>query len=114
MLCSGSVRGFALALVAGVGVGAGGGCGNEVDDEQTIESAIVTDNALTMNALTMNALTMNALTMNALTMNALTMNALTMNALRDPLSRELLKYVVSCALDEDDEVSFKIDGKKYQ
>ena len=118
MLCSGSVRGFALALVAVVSVGAGGGCGNEVDDEQTIESAIVTDNALTMNALTMNALTMNALTMNALTMNALTMNALTMNALtmnalRDPLSRELLKYVVSCALEEDDHLSVRIDGKRY-
>ena len=95
------------------------GCGGEVDDVESIQSAItaenaLTANALTANALTANALTANALTANALTANALTANALTANALRDPLSRELLKYVVSCALDEDDEVSIRIDGKRYE
>ena len=94
------------------------GCAETDDGTESVQSALATDNALTMNALTMNALTMNALTMNALTMNALTMNALTMNALtmnalRDPLSRELLKYVVSCALEEDDHLSVRIDGKRY-
>jgi hypothetical protein len=94
------------------------GCGDQVEDEEVVTSAItaenaLTMNALTMNALTMNALTMNALTMNALTMNALTMNALTMNALRDPLARELLKYVVSCALEDGDHVSVRVDGKRY-
>jgi hypothetical protein len=114
MQCLRSVRGLALCLVA---VGAVG-CGGETDDIESVQSAItaenaLTANALTANALTANALTANALTANALTANALTANALTANALRDPLSRELLKYIVSCALDEDDEVSFRIDGKKY-
>jgi len=118
MQCLRSVRGLALGLVAVGAVGAFG-CGGETDDIEGVQSAItaenaLTANALTANALTANALTANALTANALTANALTANALTANALRDPLSRELLKYIVSCALDEDDEVSFKIDGKKYE
>jgi hypothetical protein len=74
----------------------------------------LTTNALTTNALTTNALTTNALTTNALTTNALTTNALTTNALRDPLARELMKYVISCALDEKDSISLKIDGKRYK
>jgi hypothetical protein len=63
-----------------------------------LTSNALTSNALTSNALTSNALTSNALTSNALTSNALTSNALTSNALADPNARELLKYVVSCAL----------------
>jgi hypothetical protein len=79
---------------------------------------LVTTNALSMNALSMNALSMNALSMNALSMNALSMNALSMNALvasklSDPLAREFLKYVVSCALDDDASITMKIDGKSY-
>jgi hypothetical protein len=88
MQCLRSVRGLALGLVAVGAVGAVG-CGGETDDIESVQSAITAENALTANALTA-------------------------NALRDPLSRELLKYIVSCALDEDDEVSFKIDGKKYE
>jgi hypothetical protein len=97
---------------------AAAGCGGEADDVETeVSSAIIdnalTANALTANALTANALTANALTANALTANALTANALTANALRDPLGRELLKYIVSCALDDDQEVTVRVDGKKY-
>jgi len=94
------------------------GCGGEADEVEAVQSAITTENALTANALTANALTANALTANALTANALTANALTANALtanglRDPLAREFLKYVVSCALDEDDSLTVKVDGTKY-
>jgi hypothetical protein len=109
MQCLRSIRGFALGLAA---LGALGpvGCGGEGDDDaETIQAAITVENALTANALTANALTANALTA-----NALTANALTANGLRDPLAREFLKYVVSCALDEDDSVAFKIDGKRYE
>jgi hypothetical protein len=117
MSVSGSVRRLALALGAVAAVGAVG-CGTEMDDSEVVQSAITTENALTMNALTMNALSMNALSMNALSMNALSMNALsmnalTMNALRDPLSRELLTYIVSCALEDGDHLSVRIDGKRY-
>ena len=80
----------------------GGGSGG-ADDRWRRALGVLAENALTANALTANALTANALTANALTANALTANALTANALtanglQDPLGRELLKYVVSCAL----------------
>jgi hypothetical protein len=68
---------------------------------------------LTANALTANALTANALTPNALTANALTANALTANGLGDPNSRELLKYVVSCALTADEHIDVTVEGVTY-
>jgi hypothetical protein len=95
-------------------------CGGPGPGEQVeLQTAnLVTMNALSMNALSMNALSMNALSMNALSMNALSMNALSMNALvasklSDPLAREFLKYVVSCALDDDQSVTMSIDGTSY-
>jgi hypothetical protein len=83
---------------------------DEYDEEQVgeVAGALSTDNALTPNALTPNALTPNALTPNALTPNALTPNALDPSALTSlrnngaagEISRQLFKYVVSCALDD--------------
>ena len=89
MQCLRSIRGFALGLAVFAALGPVG-CGGEGDDDaETIQAAITVENALTANALTA-------------------------NGLRDPLAREFLKYVVSCALDEDDSVAFKIDGKRYE
>jgi hypothetical protein len=88
--------------------------GDESDQSSALSDNALTANALTANALTANALTANALTANALTANALTANALTANALRDPLSRELMKYVVSCALDDKDSITIQIDGRSYE
>src|SRR5262249_8230495 len=113
MACSGSIRRLALGLAAVAVVGATGCAGDSDDDVDSAESAALTENALTANALTTNALTANALTANALTANALTANALTANGLRDPLGREFLKYVVSCALDDHDSLSFRVDGRRY-
>ncbi len=94
------------------------GCGGAQPAVEATTSALTTENALTANALTANALTANALTANALTANALTANALTANALtanglKDPLARELMKYVVSCALPADQTLSMSIDGTSY-
>jgi len=100
-----------MSVLAGCGAG-------EDTDLATTRSAITAENALTANALTANALTANALTANALTANALTANALTANALtanglRDPLGRQLLKYVVSCALPAGTGVSVTVDRQRY-
>jgi hypothetical protein len=94
-------------------------CGGPADDVELQTGAVLTENALTANALTANALTANALTANALTANALTANALTANALtanglKDPLARQFMKYVVSCALPADESISMSIDGKRYK
>jgi hypothetical protein len=118
MPCSGSIRRLALGLATTAALFAVGCGGETVEDDDSVQSAVMIDNALTANALTANALTANALTANALTANALTANALTANALtanglRDPLAREFLKYVVSCALDDHDSISIRIDGRRY-
>jgi hypothetical protein len=70
-------------------------------------------NSLSFNALTASALTANALTANALTASALSQNALTAGAMEDPLARELLKYIVSCALPQDAEIKLTINGTDY-
>jgi hypothetical protein len=93
-------------------------CGEIEETSAREEGAVLaanalTANALTANALTANALTANALTANALTANALTANALTANGLKDPLGRELLKYVVSCALPASAEISISVDGERF-
>ncbi len=78
------------------------------------QSALVSDNALNPNALNPNALNPNALNPNALNPNALNPNALAPSALAaiqdagdaGVLSRALLKYIVSCALDTSQSFSF--------
>jgi hypothetical protein len=97
-------------------------CGGNEHDIGEVQVAAVTENALTANALTANALTANALTANALTANALTANALTANALTanaltanglmDPLAIEFLKYVVSCALNDNQSLTLGTGSTK--
>ncbi|MES1205030.1 MAG: hypothetical protein ABUS79_03755 [Pseudomonadota bacterium] len=123
-------RAFGLAaLFAAAAVLAAGGCGEAEqgqrqgqeqtpDDVAQIQSAIesanaLSANALSANALSANALSANALSANALSANALSANALTAKALKDPLARQFLKYVVSCALPEGTSFDIKVDGKTY-
>ncbi|WP_437599456.1 hypothetical protein [Sorangium sp. So ce590] len=84
----------------------------EVQQEVVVYNAL-TRNALTRNALTRNALTRNALTRNALTRNALMGNSLTSEALSDPEARELLSFIVSCALPEHESVEVDVGRKSY-
>lgn len=85
----------------------------EVADMPVLAENALTANALSANALTANALSANALTANALTANALTANALTADALRDPLARQLLKYIVSCALPEGESISVRVGEQTH-
>lgn len=55
----------------------------------------------------------NALTHNALTHNGLIGNPFTSEALRDPESRELLSFIVSCALPEDEKITVEVDRRSY-
>jgi hypothetical protein len=110
-------RRFALGLAAAAIVGLVG-CGEVGDDTETVESAVTIDNSLAANSLAANSLAANSLAANSLAANSLAANSLAANslmvsALRDPLARQLLKYVVSCALDPDEDVSIRIDGRRY-
>ncbi len=86
----------------------------EAESIGVVTEAVENSNALNANALNLNALNANALNLNALNANALNVNALSpsaMSALQQPgevgnLSRQLMKYVVSCALDPAQSFSF--------
>jgi len=99
--------------VLGLAVAACGGPETEDVASDALSANALSANALSANALSANALSANALSANALSANALSANALTATALKDPLARQFLKYVVSCALDEDHGFDMTIDGTKY-
>ncbi|WP_437826487.1 hypothetical protein [Sorangium sp. So ce1153] len=111
--CARIVALLAVPLVTAACIGA------EVDEESEEllgedQSAIESDNGFLPNALNMNALNMNALNMNALNMNALNPTALSSASLASiknsgpsgALSRDLMRYLVSCSLRPDQTFSF--------
>jgi hypothetical protein len=111
-------RRLVASIVAGLLAASTAGCatagGDDAEHVGEVTAALENDNALNPNALNPNALNPNALNPNALNPNALNPNALSsaaMSALRAPdaggdLSRELMRYVVSCALDSTQSFSF--------
>jgi hypothetical protein len=106
------VLGFGLLAVWAADCG-GGEAGVEEVSGAALSANALSANALSANALSANALSANALSANALSANALSANALTATALKDPLAREFLKYVVSCALPDDQVIKMTIDGSTY-
>jgi hypothetical protein len=108
-------RGLRVLGLGLLGLWAAACGGPAVEDAQSsaLSANALSANALSANALSANALSANALSANALSANALSANALVANALHDPLAREFLKYVVSCALPEDESIKMTIDGTKY-
>jgi hypothetical protein len=85
------------------------------DDEEVdgIDQNHYSTNAVTSNAVTSNAVTSNAVTSNALTTDALNGNAIAIEALNDPNARELLTYVVSCALPAGAHIDVDVQGVNY-
>ena len=88
MLRNSCIRIGGLAMVSALSAVGLAACGAAPADGEVQQSAALTDNSLTANSLTANALT-------------------------DPLARELLKYVVSCALDDGDSLTIKVNGTRY-
>jgi hypothetical protein len=91
---------------------------SEADDVGSASQADETENSLTANSLTANSLTANSLTANSLTANSLTANSLTANsltanALTDPRSRDVLKYIVGCALPAGAHLDITVAGTVY-
>jgi len=97
--------------------------GLELEDEEedlaTVQQAESTSNSLTSNSLTSNSLTSNSLTSNSLTSNSLTSNSLTSNSLisgaliNDGPSRDVLRYIVSCALPKGAQIDINLGGTPY-
>src|SRR5262249_26310488 len=112
MVRQGIARFLGMGLL-GVTFVACGGPGVDGVTSDALSANALSANALSANALSANALSANALSGKALSANALRANALTSAALHDPLARQFLKYVVSCALDEDASIQMTIDGVSY-
>jgi hypothetical protein len=107
----------AFALLAALSLTA---CASTSETETDVaEESMTVDNSLTSNSLTSNSLTSNSLTSNSLTSNSLTSNSLTSNSLMsaaltdDPLARQLLKYIVGCALSANETIDITLGGIPY-
>jgi hypothetical protein len=84
-------------------------------DEQVAEAhlAATISNELTPNGLSNNGLSNNGLSNNGLSNNGLSNNGLAMQQLENPAARELLTYLVSCALPEGEHFDLEVDGVTY-
>jgi hypothetical protein len=108
-----------VCALSAVGCLAPSGDESDADGEVGVaQEAALTHNALTHNALTHNALTHNALSSSALVGSSLTSTSLTSNsslsaALTDADSREVLGYVVGCALPAGSALNVTVSGVAY-
>lgn len=78
-------------------------------DLSEVGSAVVTSNALSINGLTTNSVALNALSKNGLTENRIALNDLVVDA----PGREVARYLVSCALRADQEMTVTVEGTEY-
>src|SRR5689334_1404748 len=88
------------------------------EDGGTAAQEVFTRNAFTKTALVDSVFATDRPATEALTGNPLTSDAIAgssdvMNALRDPLAREFLTYVASCALPAGESVEVSLDGETY-
>jgi len=96
------------------------GCTDDLASVSETKSAIVIDNRLTANRLTANRLTANRLTANRLTANRLTANRIELNVidaeglLETADGRELLSFIISCAINEDQTLVATFEGNTYE
>jgi hypothetical protein len=94
----------------------------------SVDVAAVTENGFVANGFIANGLTENGFVANGFVANGFVANGLTVNGfianglmaggpnaavLEDPLSRQFLKYVVSCALSSQQSLSLAVDGTTY-
>jgi hypothetical protein len=110
---------FAFAVLSSVTCLLGTGCALESVDEGsagselvgTYEGAVESENRLSMNRLSMNRLSMNGLSQAALSMNGSSLVESDLAA--DAPGRELLSYMVKCALKSYQSLSVTHDGVTY-
>jgi hypothetical protein len=70
-------------------------------------------NGMSYNGLSYNGLSYNGLSYNGLSYNGLSYNGLSYNGLEDPVVNNFVTYLISCALPENDSVTYDIDGKSF-
>jgi hypothetical protein len=70
-------------------------------------------NGLSFNGMALNGLALNGLALNGMALNGMALNGMALNGMGDPLVQDFVSYVVSCALPENDSVSYDIAGATY-
>lgn len=85
------------------------GCASDPIAESEVESSVVVANSLTMNGLSRNSVTLNSLAENGLTQNRIAVNDLVVDA----TGREVARYLISCALRADQELTVTVEGVDY-
>jgi hypothetical protein len=137
-----SQKKLGLMLMALVAAGTSGGCdGTAASESNGIDQgaqALMTDNGLAWNGLAWNGLAYNGLSFNGLTWNGLawnglaynglsfngmsynglsynglSYNGLSYNGLENPVVHNFVGYLVSCALPENDSITYDINGKAF-
>lgn len=106
---------FAAAVVLVSSAGCVASSAPESEEGPTGAAALAEEeqNGLSWNGLTNNGLMANGLMANGLMANGLMANGLVMSALSDAASRQVLKYIVSCALPAGQSVALNVDGVDY-
>jgi hypothetical protein len=97
----------------------GGACVEPGPELGQQSSDVLSTNRLSANRLSANGLSMNRLSANRLSANRLASNRLSANALASPLyttaeGRELMTYVVRCALPVDETLEVDVSGRRYE
>ncbi len=97
----------------------------DADDVSSTQAALEGENGLSWNGMSWNGLSWNGMSWNGLSWNGLAFNGLAFNGmaynglafnggLANPTVNQFVTYLVSCALPEDDSITYKIDGKRYK
>ncbi len=92
--------------------------GGEEITVASVRDSVSSNNRLALNRLALNRLALNRLALNRLALNGVIPSGLEGGAARELLAteggRELLRYVVQCALKHDDALRGTIDGQTYE
>ncbi len=74
-------------------------------------------NGIVANGIHLNALFVNGISVNGISVNGISVNGISVNGLpadlRDPLINQIVSYLVSCALPEDDSVTYTAGATSY-
>lgn len=82
---------------------------------QATKQRVSTANRLSLNGLSANRLSLNRLSANRLSANGLSLNAVESGGLEESEEgRELLAYVVKCALEDGQVLTVSVDGQSYE
>ena len=95
------------------------GCASIDDEIGVVQLAELSENAMSINAMSINAMSINAMSINAMSINAMSINELELDTASSQgientaSGRELLRYLVRCALDPEQVMTVAVNGQAH-